>query len=141
MPATPSASPRRNVQLAGRAFATLVFAVCAVPMARNLLLEPRRSPFDVVLWSGGLALSTLLVVLGTAALLDRPIWGRTAVGDARVRMAVHVIVLGMTSWAAAIGWLHHSWAPMTGGSLTALAIVFELWRAHRRARTAAAPGA
>lgn len=137
MTTTPSASPRRNVHLAGRAFATLVFAVCTFPMARNLLLEPRRSPFDVVLWSGGLALSLLLVGLGTAALLDRPIWGRTAAGDARVRMAAHVIVLGMTSWAAAIGWLRHLWVPLTGAGLMSLVLTIELWRGRRQARTAA----
>ena len=62
-------------------------------------------------------MSLLLVVLGTAA-LDRPFWGRTAVGDARVRMAVSVIALGMTSWAAAIGWLHDLWVPLTGASST-----------------------
>jgi hypothetical protein len=137
VPATPSASPRRNVQLAGRAFATLVFAVCAVPMARNLLLEPRRSPFDVVFWSGGLAISGLLVVLGAAALLDRPIWGRTAAGDERVRTAMMLIVLGMTSVSATIGWLHQWWVPLTGGTATSLGIVFELWRTRRRAGTAA----
>jgi hypothetical protein len=137
MTTAPSASPRRNVQLAGRAFATLVFAACAVPMARNLLLEPRRSPFDVVFWSGGLAISVLLVVLGAAAVLERPIWGRTAAGDDRVRTAMMLIVLGMTSASATIGWLHQWWVPLTGGTATSLAIVFELWRDRRRLQTTA----
>jgi hypothetical protein len=137
VPTTPSA-PRRNVQVAGRAFATLVFAACAVPLARNLLLEPRRSPFDVVLWSGGLAMSVLLVVLGAAGLLDRPIWGRNAVADARVRVAVMFIALAVTTGAATIGWLHHWWVPLTGGTITSLVIVIDLWRARRRVRSTAA---
>ncbi len=139
MTTTPSASPRRNVQLAGRAFATLVFAVCAFPMARNLLMEPRRSPFDVVLWSGGLALSLLLVVLGTAALLDRPILGpdrfrrRPRPDGPAFHRSGHDQLGGGHRLAPSLG------APMTGGSLTALAIVIELWRDHRRARTATSP--
>jgi hypothetical protein len=137
MTTAPSGTLGSTVQLAGRVFATLVFAACAVPMARNLLLEPWRSPFDVVLWSGGLAMCLLLVVLGTAALLDRPMWRWTAAGDARVRMGVSLIVLAMTSSAAAIGWLHHLWTPMTASGLTSFAIAIGLWRARRHVRTAA----
>ena len=123
------------IQIAGRTVALAAFLAGAFAGGRNLLLEPRTSPFDVVQWTGGLVVGLIFAAAALAALLGRPLLGGRDGSDRRYATAILLAVGAFAGWAAIVGAANGRWWPAIGCGAVLLAYAFDLWRAARRRAT------
>ena len=123
------------VQIVGRVTATLAFLAMAFVGARNLILEPRTSPFDVVQWTGLLTLGVLLAIAAVSALLGWPLLGGRDGADRRYARAIMLAVGACAGWAAIVGAANGRWWPAIACGAIVLAYLFDWWRAGRRQAT------
>jgi len=129
---TPTGTAHHPVVVIGRTVGLVVFLAVAFVGARNLLLEPRTSPFDVVLWTGLLLMGTYFCLLAVASLANRLPAGRNGPLAPRVALPLNVLLVVIMLWAAIVALQFDRWLAAGCSALVAVSQAYAAWTAARR---------
>ena len=124
-------TPQQPIQIAGRSVGLVAFFTMAVVGGRNLLFEPRTSPFDVVLWTGLLLLGIYLSLLALASLTRRLPARPDGWLAPHVALPVNVLMGAIAFWALVVAVLAERWLVAGAAALFAAAQTHLAWMAMR----------
>jgi hypothetical protein len=126
---------RHTVQLAGHLTALAVFVACTLVGVQSFLLEPRPSPVDGVLWVALVLMALYVCALTVAALVNRPLLGRTVVVDTTMKMVPTGLMITMSLGILVLSIPFQRWF---GAAAWALILAGSLYKVGFRPRQATA---